>query len=190
MTTFAPDFTPRVKYTYQSAGLEHSITMRVARGTSDSAAVSGVANALGALFGALASLLPTDAKFIAGFLYRQDSSIALGGQGLPTQPTGVQDIADYTPMMRATATTFKGSREGTSVHYEVFGVFWDPSDVAGGAANGKVNSAESAPVAAAIAALNAASILTTINGFHPIYYPYATVKPNDYWVGQVRRLFP
>ena len=189
MTTYAPDATPRVTYKYQSAGFIHSLTLRVARGTSDASAVSQVAAALGTVAGILAPLLPTDFAFVSGALYRQDSSIALGGQGLPTQPTGVQDIADYTPMMRATATTFKGAANGVSWHSEWFGVFWDPSDVAGPAANGKVNSAESATIASAIAAWNASAGITTIEGHHPGVYAYATVKPNDYWVKQARKLF-
>jgi len=189
MTTFAPDVTPRVVFDYQSAGFVHSLTGRVARGTSDASAVTIVRNALGTVAGILAPLLPTDFVFLTGRLYHQDSSVALGGTGLPAQPTGVQLIADYTPMMRATATTFKGSSGGTPWHHEWFGVFWDPSDTAGPAANGKVNSTEEAIIASAIAAYQASSGLVNIAGFHPDIYNYATVKPNDYWVKQARKLF-
>lgn len=190
MTTHAPDFTARLVVKYQSAGLNHSNTFRCARGTSIGSGIGLMSAAAQAFYNSLASLLPVGFNVTDQIYYAQDSSVGSpqGTAGF-AQPTGVKLIADYTPMMRATETTFIGTGGSAPYHLGVFGVFWDPSDVTGPAANGRAGVGESTVVEDAYAALAAHGSITSIVGVGIAWKTYATIKPNDYWVRQVRKLF-
>lgn len=190
MTTHAPDFTPRLVVKYQSAGLNHSNTFRVARGSATGPAIETMSNAAQALYNSLESLLPVGFNVTDQVYYNQDSNVGFpqGTAGF-VQPTGAKLLADYTPMMRATETVFIGNGGGAPYHIGVFGVFWDPSDVTGPAANGRVGVGESTVIEDAYAALAANGGISSIVGVAIAWKTYATVKPNDYWVRQVRKLF-
>jgi len=151
---------------------------------------SQAAACITALVAALASLLPTDFHFISATYTQEDTDIAVGVATLPTDPTGVQDLADYSAVMRATVTNFHGKAGATRASVGVYGVFWNFSDPTGKAANGRVETTELAAIANAVAALNAGSQVTAINNFEADWQPYATVKIDDYWLKQVRRLYP
>lgn len=187
---FAPNVTPRVIWKYKSAGFEHGMMFRIARGSSVSAGASAARAAATALTAALASLLPVDFEWLDGLYALEDEDVFTPGFGVPTNPSGVQDVADYSPLMRGTSTTFQGTGGGSKVRVSVYGVFWDLSDPAGDAANGKVDSTENTPVANAISALAAASSLVSIANASIGWKHYATVKPNDHYVGLARRLYP
>ena len=186
---FAPNVTPRVIWRYKSAGFEHNMMFRVSRGISVSSGAAAARSAASALTAALAPLLPIDFEWLDGLYALQDEDTFTPGFGVPTNPSGVQDVADYTPMMKGTATTFLGNGGASKTKVSVYGVFWDPSDVAGPAANGQVKAAEDANVAAAIAALNAASGIVSIANVTASWKAYATVKPNDHYVALARKLF-
>ncbi len=186
---FAPDVTPRGRFSYVSCGFNHTMNFRVARGTSVSDGAGIMRTAAGGLAAALEALLPVDFAFTDFAYALEDEDVFTGGFTLPTQPTGVKVVATYTPMMRGTATTFQGIGGQSKVKVAVFGVFWDPSDVAGPAANGKVSVGESADVDAAVGALNASSGLRSIFNAAITWKNYATVKPNDHYVGLARKLF-
>jgi hypothetical protein len=51
----------------------------------------------------------------------------------------------------------------------------------------RLNAADSSPVAAAVAALNVCEgTFVSINGFQPVYYPYANTGSNAYWRNKIR----
>lgn len=190
MPDYAPNATPRYIVRYKSAGFEHHMLVRAQRGSSASATISNGRAAVAGLAAALQSLLPDDFVFLEEKYALEDSDIFLPTGGLPAQPTGAQDIADYTPVMRGTATTFSANGAGIKYHISVFGVFWDPSDVAGPAANGAVDSGEDATVASALTFLATATGMRNVANSPITFYPRATVKPNDHYVKLARRLFP
>lgn len=190
MPDFAPDATPRMRFGYTSAGFQHHILIRCLRDGSLGTQQPAMEAAVGALTTALASLLPEDFVYTTGEFAAQDSDVFDSGFTLPAQPTGTQALSTYTPIMRGTATTFKGKGGGSKISVSVFGVFWDPSDTAGPAANGRVEAAEDATVAAAITALSSHSIWASIANAPVNWYNFATVKPNDHYVKLARKLFP
>jgi hypothetical protein len=163
---------------------------RAARGSSNAANISNGRAAAAGLAAALQSLLPEDFVFQEEFYCPQDTDIFLPTGALPAQPTGAIAIADYTPVMRGTATTFSGKGGPSKARVSVFGVFWDPSDVDGPAANGAVDSGEDATVAGALTFLATATGLRSIANEAVVWYPRATVKCNDHYVKLARRLFP
>jgi hypothetical protein len=190
MPDFAPDATPRYKVRYLSAGFQHTWLFRAARGVSVSTNIASGRSAAEVLSAALESLLPEDFIFLDESYALEDSDIFLPTGALPTQPTGAQALADYTPLMRGTGTTFAGKGGASKARVTAFGVFWDPSDTAGPAANGLVTAIESSEVAAAIAGLTSVTGMRAINNQPIGWYNRATVKENDVYVKLARRLFP
>lgn len=190
MTTHAPTYTPRFRFKYVSAGFEHHIQFRCARDANLATTVSGIADTLSTMGTLLAELMPEDFAWVSCEVAHQDSELFNPEPTLPTQPTGENALSLYTPLMRGTATVFKGRGIGAKVSAQLFGLFWDFSDVAGPAANGKVDGGESSPIHGAINALNGNAAITNIVGASPFWYDYATVKQNDHYVKLARRLFP
>jgi hypothetical protein len=133
-------------------------------------------------------LLPTDFAWQGEFYIPQDTDVEGGtGYGGPGSIVGAVSPALYTGVMKVTATSFTGRSSASNTKLELFGVFWDPSDVAGPAANGKVETGESSEVAAAVAALNTSAQTHAIDGTTAFFHPYATIKPNDKLLKLVRR---
>lgn len=185
---FAPTATPRVIEKYVSAGVEHSMQFRRPRGEGISSSLTAARSRFTAMLTALVTLLPTDFAWLDESYIPQDSDVAGGtGWGGPGSLVGPQVLTTYTGVMKVTATTFTARSSGANTKIEVFGVFWDPSDVAGPAANGKVDAGESSVIAAAVTALNAGSGIYAIDGTQAFAHPYATVKPNDKLLKLVRR---
>lgn len=190
MPDFAPDATPRYLMKYKSAGFEHHCLVRAQRGSSAAATIANGRAAVTGLFSALASLLPDDFAYLAETYALEDSDVFLPTGFLPASPTGLQNLTDYTPVMRGTATTFSANGGGIKYHISAFGVFWDPSDVSGPAANGAVDSGEDSTVAGALTFLATATGMRNVANLPITFYPRATVKPNDHYVKLARRLFP
>lgn len=190
MPDYAPDATPRYKVLYVSAGFQHTMMYRAQRGSNAATTIANGRSAAAAVSAALQSLLPEDFEFLQESYALTDSDIFLPTGALPTQPTGAIAVADYTPVMRGTCTTFSGKGGVSKAKSEWFGVFWDPSDTTGPAANGLVTSSEDATVSAAISALVTVTGIRSISNEPVTWYARATVKPNDHYVGLARKLFP
>lgn len=186
---FAPNWTPRMIYGYTSAGIAHHVMVRVTRGTSLATANGSCNTVLQGVTTALANLLPTDFLWTDSQFIPEDSDVAAPGISLPANPTGLMDVADYSHNMRATETTFIGKGGGSRVTLSIFGVFWVLSDPTSPASNGKVNVTESTPVSNAIASLAGSSTPKTIADAPVTWAKYATVKVNDHWLKEVRKLF-
>lgn len=189
MTTFAPDMTPRYKASYISAGLQHSSIIRVARGSGATPTVTIGRAVMQAVTTALAALLPTDFHFTGAAYCLEDTNVFLPTTFIPANPTGLQDLADYSPTMRATETIFQGNGGGHRVTVNIFGVFWQQSDPLDPSANGRVETTEDTHILAAVTALNGATGQTSIANIPAIFSPYANIKVNDYWLKRVRKLY-
>jgi len=188
MTAFAPTATPRVLERYVSAGVEHVMQLRRPRGEGISSSLIAARATFTGLATALTALLPTDFAWLSELYIPEDSDVAQGtGYPGPGSIVGSQTISDYTGVMKITATTFTGRSILSNTKVEVFGVFWDPSDTAGPAANGKVTTGESSDVAAAVTLLNGSGTTYAIDGAIATFHQYATIKPNDKLLKLVRR---
>lgn len=191
MPDYAPTATPRFRAFYRSAGFEHHMMLRYARGTSVSDVVTRGRNATGSLAVALQDLLPEDFQWLSIAYALQDSDVFIGDTALPIGSLSpAAPLSTYTPIMRGTNTQFKGTGGGSKVALNFFGLFYNPSDVSGPAANGQVDSGEDLSIAAAISALNSATGIYSIANSPASWYNFATVKSHDHYVKLARRLFP
>ncbi len=185
---FAPTATPRVIELYVSAGVQHRAQFRRPRGEGISSSLTAARATFATLYGNMQPLLPDDFAWQGEFYIPQDSDTEQGtGYTGPGSIVGAKSPSIYTGVMKVTATSFIGRSSASNSKCELFGVYWDPSDVMGPAANGKVDSGESSEVAATIAGLNSAGTSYGIDGTVLAFHPYATVKPNDKLLKLVRR---
>lgn len=190
MTDYAPNFTPRYLAHYKSAGFNHSIMYRAQRGHPKADVVSDGQLTIQAIMNVLADQLPTDFAYSSATYYEMDSDIGDSGVAVPAATTGLADLGDYSPMVRAASTTFKGSAFGSKASFAVFGLLWDFADPTGVAGNGRVESAEDPNIAGVLTVLDGATNWRVIsNAGTPRWYRFATVKVNDYWLKQARKLF-
>lgn len=185
---FAPTATPRVLEKYVSAGVEHVMEFRRPRGEGPATSLTAARATFAAIHTNLSALLPNDFAWLDELYIPQDSDVASGsGWGGPGSIVGSQDPADYTPIMKITATSFSGRSVQSKTRISIFGVFWDPSDVSGPAADGRVLSGENSAIAAVVTALNNTAPTYAIDGTLAAFHPRATVKPNDKLLKLVRR---
>jgi len=185
---FAPTATPRVIELYVSVGVQHRVQFRRPRGEGISSSLTAARGTFAALYTNMQPLLPDDFAWQGEFYIPEDSDIEQGtGFTGPGSIVGAISPSTYTGVMKITATSFTGRSSASNTKLELFGVFWDPSDVSGPAANGKVTNGESSEVAATVGALNGGSSTYAIDGTIATFHPYATVKPNDKLLKLVRR---
>lgn len=188
MPNYAVTATPRVLWDYLSAGVQHRIQVRRPRDESSSTSLTAARSLFVAVFGALQPLLPTDFAWIQELYIPQDDDTASNsGYTGPGSLVGAMDPADYTPAMKVTATTFVGKGTRSKTKLSVFGVFWDPSAPAGPAANGRVSTGESVPIATCVTSLNGATRTYAIDGTVATFSGYANIKVNDDLLAKVRR---
>lgn len=188
MTNWAPDYTPRVIIHYTTAGISHTFTGRVARGTADGAAVAAVVSAFGGLCGALIPVLPDDFTITQVFLIHQDSNITIPVTPAPAIATGASPANGFSTQDKATQLTFPGkSNAGLKHHVSIIGLQFNPdTTTVSGQTYGRITSAESTPVNNAVTALNASALVAN-DGQEVAWYAYATNKVNDYWWRQARK---
>lgn len=186
MPDFAPTVTPRLRVTYQAAGLVHTMTLRTVRGATLAATVSAREGVFHDLFNALAPLLADDFVFITEDWAATDSDIFVPTGSLPAAVTGTQDVADFSANQKVTGTTFSGKgSSGSKVRVTAYGVLWATDGPGNDAGNGVVTSGESSEVAAGVAALSTHT--GAIDGTTATFYPRATTKVNDKLLKLARR---
>jgi hypothetical protein len=187
MTTYAPTFTGRFRATYQAAGIVHTAQLRKVRGASD-ASIQNLRGTLGSIFAVWADHLPTDFEWLTAEWARQDEEFFTPND-LPDPVTGAKTPALYTPIQKITATTFSGRAPGSKARVSMFGIFWMFSDTSDDentfAYDGKVTAGEDARVQDTIDLLNTQTAANSGDG--AIWYPRATIKPNDHLLRLVRR---
>jgi hypothetical protein len=174
MTTYAPNFTPRVKLHYLAAGIEHTTQFRKQRGATGSD-MTGVINQMRALFNVWAGRLPEDFEFLSAEFALTDSDDFFA-MGLPTAVVGSQPVASYSLRQRCTSTNFVGKATDSRAGIFLYGILWDDG-LGEEADNGRVFSAENALVPSSLAILNVHGYAG--NGNTAAFKAYANIKIND-----------
>lgn len=187
MADFAPNYTARYRVKYLAAGIEHQMTIRVARGAVPATIISVGQGAAFAIANAYApTLLADDFTWIEHYYSESDTDVFLSGGGTPTAVVGTVDFSTLSLQRRALQTTFHGRSAGSTTEVYLFGVLWDLNLASSPASNGRAYISESAPTANAILALNAADIVGA-DGTNAGFTNYANVKVNDYHLRQMRQ---
>ncbi len=188
MPNYAPTATPRVLWDYVSAGVQHRMQARRPRDEGVSASLVAARGTFLGLISALNALLPTDFAFVDEFYIAQDTDVTTTtGYTGPGSIVGLVSPALYTPAMKVTDTTFSGKGTVSKTRMGIFGVFWDPSDVAGPAANGRASTSESTEITNCLIVLNSTQRTYAIDGTIATFGSYANIKVNDDLLGKVRR---
>lgn len=187
MTTYAPNYTGRLRAKYVAAGVEHTAQLRKFRGATTSQ-IGDLRHTLASCFTVWNALLPSDFAWLSCEYANEDSDL-FTPTDLPDTVTGTLDPTTYTPFQKITPTIFSGRSTGSKARVSLYGIFWeytnqadDPNTVP---YNGIITTAEDSRVGSTIALLNGQAASGA--GVNAIWYPRATVKPNDYWVRQVRK---
>lgn len=187
MPDYASSATPRYLVSYRCGGLEHTMSLRGFREESENATVIRATGALFEFANALAPIIADDFAWLVASYIEQDSEVS-HVSSLPATVTGLVPLANLTPMDKISALRFpsKSSRESKS-YLSIFGFNFSPDALPTTyQSKFKVFGTEDARVAAAIAALNAAG-LAAIDGGSLLWYPYATFKPHDHYMPDLRQ---
>jgi len=184
MTTYAPNYTPRLKVHYRAGGLDHSIQVRNARGTSFGD-MQFMVGRIHDLFLPLATVLYTDFAFVSTEIALTDDDVFVPASN-PVAVTGTGPV--YTTksiMARIRALTFSGKASGSRAVFRMFGIFLATDTSTDVAADGKITGIESGPVAT-IAALATANFRAGSGGA-AIFPAVATYKENDHLLRLARK---
>jgi len=186
MTSYSPSYTSRYRAKYRACGIEHSIQLRKALGASF-ATTDLLAGTVHDLFNAFAAQMPVDLEFISGEVAEEGSDIFVPGT-TPAAVTGLVAVADYTPFQKVTHTRFAGKAPGSRASCELYGIWWEYSNIASDANtipyDGLATAAEWGVIGTAVALLNTQAFANS--GQATVWYNRATVKVNDFWLRQVR----
>lgn len=175
MAPLPPSSTDRWKYTYQNAIAEHSLTFRLATG-STVADADAVMSALAVYFDDLvAESNITGLEFAAT---GSDIFNPVGSSDMVGTTFGVNAANNTT---NAVAATLIGrSSDGRRARLSVFGWFGAVSDY-------RLTVAEDPDLGVLLAFMNNASTpLISISGLTVIYKQYIDIKSNDHWVSEAR----
>jgi len=182
MTSYAPNYTPRLRLKYQAAGIEHTIMMRAARGTS-AGGLDAQKGSIRACFNFGASLLASDFAWISADYALTDSDDFFPTT-LPAAVTGGQSAATFSLKQRCTSTNFNGRVSGSRAAIYFYGFWWeDGLDTAGD--NGRVTPGEESFVGTIATELSGQAHAG--NGLQAIFHQYANIKVNDHLLKLLRR---
>lgn len=182
MTTYAPNFTPRMRVKYLAAGVEHTIQMRSSRGAS-SVTVDASKEEISNIFQLFEPLLAEDFAFLSAEYALTDSDVFIP-TSLPTAVTGEQLLTDFSLQQRATSTGFIGRSAGSRAAIFFYGIWWEdgvgtPRD------NGRVTTVENTAIGSAAA--NLSTNAKAGSGGDAVFYTYANIKVNDHILKLIRR---
>jgi hypothetical protein len=185
---FAPNMTCRYRLRYRSAGRTHNLGLRFGRGFSLASVGAFGTTLAGLLFTALAANMASDTAFLAAWTAQEDSDTFIPYGTLPAPITGGVSAGTYSKAMSIIQSTFSGlSDGGAKVRVVVYGF------AAGLTAPGTIEEdflitgPELAVVASAVSVLNADINQVAIDNTAPNFYNQMTIKPNDFYVRQLRR---
>lgn len=183
MTTYAPNYTPRYRVIYVAAGVQHTMTIRGPRGT-NFGGMTSLGSVIHNVFNPCAALLADDFHYVSADIALTDSDV-FAPTTVPSSTTGLVAVSDYSPMHKATGTTFSGRAPGSKARLTAYGLFWNLLTVGDDSANGIVTAAEEAAIG---------NVVTNINGNFcagsgalALWYSQATVKVNDLLLKKIRR---
>jgi len=182
MTSYAPNYTPRIRLKYNAAGIEHTIMMRAARGTT-SGGLDAQKGSIRACFNFGAAVLADDFAFISAEYALTDSDDFFPTT-LPAAVTGAADVSLFTLQQRATHTSFNGRVVGSRAAIYFYGFQWEDG-IGSPRDNGRVTPAE-APFVGSIAT-ELSGQAHAGNGLQAIFHQYANIKVNDHLLKLLRR---
>lgn len=174
MTTYAPNFTPRVKVKYQACGIEHTIQFRKQRGATASD-MTGVRDQIRALFNIWVAALADDFTFLEADYALTDSDDFIS-MALPTAIVGLVAAGDYALQQRVTHTNFNGKAAGSRASVFLYGILWEQG-LGTDADNGRTLPGEDARVTTSVTLLS--SHLFAGSGAVASPHNYANIKVND-----------
>lgn len=184
MTTYAPNFTPRLKVSYFNGKINHSIQVRNVRGTSF-ADMQFMTGRIHDLFQLVSGNLYTDFQFVSSEIALTDSDVFLPTAN-PAAITGMTILPSAaSAKARIQALTFTGKAPGSHARFSIFGFSIGTDLAADVGGDGKITSVEMA-VVASVATLASANFKAG-SGSAAIFPNVATLKPNDRLLRLVRK---
>lgn len=187
MTTYAPNFTPRARVKYNVAGVDHTVQLRGARGTSFGA-MQGKIEFLYDIFNVWADTLASDFSWVSADIALTDDDVFNPASPPGNTPSGGLSPASFSPIRKITSTAFTGRAAGSRAAIYLYGVFW-PQDIGTGvnddAFNGVVTNGEDPRIGSTITLLVAAGA-SAGSGLPAVWHSRATIKPNDFLLHKVR----
>ena len=186
MPDFAPNYTPRYKIRYTVQGKTHSMQFRTLR----TAAPGWEVDIRTKIANVLTALSPnrfTDWLVLSASSAQVDSDVFLPTPA-PLPAPGTASASGRLQAQAAMATSFVGrSATGGRAALFVYGTNQNVISITG-EQDWRLVAGEDVDYDSAIAALNAAAgpLHANDNGL-VIWYPYANLKYNDYWVRKIRQ---
>ena len=184
MTTFAPTFTPRWRGTYICAGVQHTLTLRKPRGTSD-AAMDFLNLTAAAVFDAVHGDLCEDYQWVSAEICHQDEDVFFPATTPTVTTPGGNSLSDYSPRDKVMAMTLSGKSSAGRARISIYGLLFrgdTPGDIG---ADGLVKNSELAGLATIRSILQAA--VCGSDGTSVVYRTVATWKENDHLLKLVRK---
>jgi hypothetical protein len=185
MSDFAPNFTARYRFRYSSLGKTHTMTWRLASGTTDPTALIAK---IGLFLGEFESNLYSDFTILSADFALADSDVFLPA-GLPSEPSGAVTASGAPASDAAVALSFIGrSIAGGRARMFLYGTAYPAAMRSSSGGDYKFLSSEDADVSAGIVRLNETSPAIVANdNENVVWYEYVNVKANDKWVRKLRR---
>lgn len=188
MPDFAPNYTFRYKLRYRGNGQTHHMLWRCPA-TATVAAIPAIVQNVEDFLGAIGSgNFYADFAILGASYALADSDVFLPAEPLPVF-AGSVNIDGRPESLQALALSFVGrSNIGQRAAFFVYGTVFNAITSAG-SLDFRLHPAENANIGDAVNVLNAsagASMLVANDGVEVVWYPYANIKFNDYWVRQVR----
>lgn len=187
MADYAPNVTPRYKVKYRHALAEHTVQVRVVRGTTP--AHDDVLGKLNLIFAAVASSRWSDFAWLSAEYTPQDTDVSIPiAMTELTSVGGAQAIADVKPIHKGLQTRFVGrGNAGSPVSLSIFGLNFDTFTTTPALYDFRITRGEIQTVDDANDALSElAPAFVAVNSSSTIWKTYANVKVNDAWLKQIR----
>jgi len=189
MTSYAPNFTGRLRVKYRAAGGVHTQTWRFPTYGPLGVGMAAARDAVNDVWLELQNIMYDDLQCL-GVTYAQEDSDIFLPTSLISAMIGTVATPVAKPSDKAYAVSFVGRTATGQPAKEFFYGIAELSVDVSGLQNFRLNPGENGAIDAAIAAANSFTAGLTLcgsDGTGVTWYPYANQKPNDYWVKRLRQ---
>jgi hypothetical protein len=184
MTTYAPTYTPRWKGTYVAMGIQHTLTLRAARGSSY-ATMDGYKDRAREVFAGFADVLGDDFSWVKAEVALTDSDVFVPGTTPTVAVPGTFDFSAISAIAKIKGLTFAGKAADGRARFTLFGLWFLDDSPGDEGANGIITPGEHSGVAGAVSTAN--TYFHAASGSAAGWYSRATYKANDHLLKLVRR---